>query len=60
MHILLHIGQSKTGTSAIQAYLTLNRLRLREAGVLYPSVTIGGMSVDIGSHNSVADTLAGL
>lgn len=60
MHILLHIGQSKTGTSAIQAYLTLNRLRLLEAGVLYPSVTIGGMSVDIGSHNSVADTLAGL
>lgn len=60
MHILLHIGQSKTGTSAIQAYLTLNRISLRKAGILYPSVTIGGMEVDIGSHNSVADALAGL
>lgn len=60
MHILLHIGQSKTGTSAIQAYLTLNRLRLREAGIFYPSVTIGGMSVDIGSHNAVADAVAGV
>lgn len=60
MQILLHIGQSKTGTSAIQAYLTLNRLRLVEAGVLYPGVTIGGMPVDLGSHNSLADALSGL
>lgn len=60
MHILLHIGQSKTGTSAIQAYLTLNRTHLLKEGVLYPGVKIGGVSVDLGSHNSVADTLAGL
>jgi len=60
MHILLHIGQSKTGTSAIQAYLTLNRVRLSKAGILYPGVTICGMPVDIGSHNSVADSLSGL
>lgn len=60
MHIFLHIGQSKTGTSAIQAYLTLNRLALRKAGVLYPSVAISGMSVDMANHNPVADALAGL
>ena len=60
MKILLHIGQSKTGTSAIQSYLTLNRTRLRDHGVLYPMITIGGMSVDLGSHNSVADALSGL
>ncbi len=60
LRILLHIGQSKTGTSAIQAYLTLNRERLREAGVLYPTVTIGGMPVDLGNHNWVADAIVGL
>jgi len=60
MRVLLHIGQSKTGTSAIQAYLTLNRERLLQAGILYPTVTIGGMPVDLGSHNWVADALVGL
>lgn len=60
MQILLHIGQSKTGTSAIQAYMTLNRVQLSEQGVLYPTVTIGGMRVDVGNHNSIADSLCGL
>lgn len=60
MRIILHIGQSKTGTSAIQGYLTLNRLQLRRKGILYPNVTISNMPVDIGNHNSLADALAGL
>ncbi len=60
MKILLHVGQSKTGTSAIQAYLTLNRAQLHDRGVLYPSVTIGGFKVDLGSHNAVADSLTGV
>jgi hypothetical protein len=60
MKVLLHIGQSKTGTSAIQAFLTLNRLALREAGVLYPTVKIGGMPIDLGAHNAVADSLVGM
>ena len=60
MRILLHIGQSKTGTSAIQGYLTSNRHRLLEAGVLFPSVKIGGLNIDLESHNAVADTLVGL
>lgn len=60
MRVLLHIGQSKTGTSAIQAFLTLNRSALCDAGVLYPAAKIGGMSIDLGAHNAVADALVGL
>jgi len=60
MKILLHIGQSKTGTSAIQKFLTLNKVKLCEVGVLYPSVKLGGVTVDIGAHNSVADALTGM
>jgi hypothetical protein len=60
MRVLLHIGQSKTGTSAIQAFLTLNRSSLREAQVLYPAIKVGGMPIDLGAHNAVADSLVGL
>lgn len=59
MKVLLHIGQSKTGTSAIQAFLTLNRKTLQEAGVLYPVARVSGMPVEMGAHNAVADALAG-
>lgn len=55
--IVLHIGQSKTGTSAIQSFLTLNRKRLLEHNVLYPVPYVSGMAVEIGSHNAVADAL---
>lgn len=35
--LILHVGQSKTGTSTIQDFLAHNRRKLwREAGVLYP------------------------
>jgi len=60
VEILLHIGQSKTGTSAIQAYLTLNRPKLAEQGVLYPAIRSAGINIDLGAHNSVADSLCGL
>lgn len=59
MRVLLHIGQSKTGTSAIQAFLTLNRQKLFEIGVLYPAVKVKGMPVNLGAHNAVADALVG-
>lgn len=59
MRVLLHIGQSKTGSSAIQAFLMLNRQKLREIGVLYPAAKIKGMPVNMGAHNAVADALAG-
>lgn len=60
MRILLHIGQSKTGTSAIQGYLTLNRHHLLKAGVLFPTAKIGGLRIDLESHNALADALVGL
>ena len=59
MKIILHIGQSKTGTSAIQAFLTLNRAALRKQGVLYPNINKRGFTIDITSHNAVADALLG-
>lgn len=57
MKIILHIGQSKTGTSAIQKFLTNNRIALRDHGVLYPNIRRNGFPIDITSHNAVADAL---
>lgn len=34
--LYMHIGQPKTGTSALQAFLSMNRELLREKGVYYP------------------------
>jgi len=34
--LILHIGTEKTGSTSIQRYLAKNRVRLREAGVLFP------------------------
>lgn len=59
MQILLHIGQSKTGTSAIQSYLALNRSRLAELGILYPLVKVARLRIDHGNHNPLADALCG-
>jgi len=57
---LLHIGQSKTGTSAIQAFLAQNRRELSASGVLYPQVRVGRLLLDVQSHNAVADALVGV
>lgn len=59
MKITLHIGQSKTGTSAIQSFLTLHRDALIQQGILYPTISVWGMPIDAGSHNAVADAIAG-
>lgn len=34
--IILHIGQGKTGTSAIQSFLALNTVGLKSSGIAYP------------------------
>lgn len=34
--VILHIGQHKTGSKALQSYLALNASRLMEHGILYP------------------------
>jgi len=36
--LFLHIGFHKTGTTAIQSFLSANRRKLREQGVLYPDL----------------------
>lgn len=59
MRVILHIGQSKTGTSAIQAFLMLNRRVLEKNGVLYPVARVKGMPINLGAHNMVADFLLG-
>jgi hypothetical protein len=58
--VILHIGQSKTGTSAIQSFLTLSSKQLREKGIVYPMVTNHGMPLALGSHNAMADALLGV
>ncbi|HSF64195.1 MAG TPA: hypothetical protein VLA78_07395, partial [Paracoccaceae bacterium] len=35
--LILHIGQPKTGTSALQSVLSANRAQLLSVGVLYPT-----------------------
>jgi hypothetical protein len=59
-HCILHIGQSKTGTSAIQSFLYLNKEKLHGKGILYPGVKLRGVTLDLINHNSVADSLSGL
>ena len=48
--IYLHIGRHKTGTSAIQHFLTGNRVRLRKAGWEYPRALSG----QVAHHDFVA------
>lgn len=44
MKILLHIGQGKTGTTALQRSLHAARDRLRPKGILYPSFSLGSVA----------------
>lgn len=41
MRVLVHIGTEKTGTSTIQSFLSVNRERLKETRILYPSGAVG-------------------
>lgn len=41
MKILLHMGQGKTGTTALQRSLHMSRDRLRQQGILYPCLSPG-------------------
>jgi hypothetical protein len=57
--VILHIGQSKTGTTAIQHFLAANRDGLRQAGVLYPDICNHGVPLGAADHNLVAWSLIG-
>jgi hypothetical protein len=39
--MILHIGASKTGTSAIQSFLALNADKLRRGGYIVPDIALG-------------------
>jgi len=51
MKLLLHVGMSKAGTSAIQEMLYLNRALLMERGFCYPLAGIEGVYAHFGIHH---------
>ena len=46
----LHIGTTKTGTTAIQEFLSSNRRRLKKRGILYPELGISNRAHHLLSH----------
>ena len=58
--LILHIGQSKTGTTSIQAFLQKNRKALADKGIIYPDYFIKGLPLNTPEHNAFAEQLAGL
>lgn len=56
---IIHIGQSKTGTTSLQSFLSENRKNLVKQGICYPDVRRGGMALHLLNHNSLADSLTG-
>lgn len=59
MKYIIHIGQSKTGTSSLQACLAANRHRVRAQGVLYPDIYIKNQPLDIQEVNAMVDGMVG-
>lgn len=60
MNIILHIGQSKTGTTALQSFLSRNRKKLaKEYSTLYPDITLKGRPINLLNHNAFANALNG-
>lgn len=60
MKFILHIGQSKTGTTTLQRFLAENRPHLQAQGVCYPDFTKGDKALSLDNHNVYAEALAGL
>ena len=58
-NFILHIGYSKTGTTAIQHFLHHNRAALAKARTLYPDFFIQGAWLDAQNHNFLGHALAG-
>ena len=54
---MLHIGQSKTGTSALQAFLAGQRSVLAERGYCYLDVRRAGLPIGLLNHNALSDSL---
>ena len=60
MKLILHIGQSKTGTTALQSFLFSNKAQLLEKNILYPDYRISNMALNTPEHNSFAEQLYGM
>ena len=52
--LILHIGVAKTGTTAIQAFLSFNRVALEKSGVWYPDPRKFSRGGDEMGHNALA------
>ena len=60
--LILHIGAAKTGTTAIQAFLSFNRAALEKGGVWYPDprkFSRGGDEMGHRARNRVSGVVAG-
>ena len=55
--LLLHVGTHKTGTTAIQAYMSQCRVQLAAQGILYPSLR-PGLWKEMEAHHKVAQAVA--
>lgn len=56
---VLHIGYSKTGTTALQRFLAANRETLPAQGTVYPDVRVRGARLRTPDHNMVGRAAAG-
>ncbi|MFT7261331.1 MAG: hypothetical protein ACI9MS_003205, partial [Glaciecola sp.] len=53
--IYIHVGPPKTGTSAVQKWLSSNQAILQKQGVLYPSHSVDANGVSSGNVNCIYD-----
>lgn len=60
MQLILHIGQSKTGTTALQSFLFHNKKALQNASIIYPDYLLNSVPLHTPEHNVFAETLCGL
>jgi hypothetical protein len=58
MNVFLHVGYSKTGTTAIQKYLSVHRGDLSRKNIIYPDVKINGSWLNALNHTMFARALA--
>ena len=52
MRLVVHLGMSKTGSTAIQSTLVANRARLRQMGVHYPD-RLGVAEAKVAAHQKI-------
>lgn len=58
--LILHIGQSKTGTSSLQSFLFAHKNALAQRGILYPDFFFDDTPLQVVEHNVFVDSLVDL